>query len=226
MARTQRNRSTAGFSLIELLVVIAIIAVLIGILLPTLPGVRDSARRTACQANLRSFGQLITLYQDANKRVFPVARALPYPWLTSEDDVPSLPEVFDAAGLITPETEAWQCPGDRVVWREEYTDPETGLTERGNASYRYRWSFDPFGIVDIRGRTFEELSSQISQGPARRRIVEFQPWTLPLMIDNDGATLFTEPQFGEKEINVDFFHRTRNVLYADGVVRGTESTGG
>jgi prepilin-type N-terminal cleavage/methylation domain-containing protein/prepilin-type processing-associated H-X9-DG protein len=55
-------RSKRGFTLIELLVVIAILAILIGILLPSLGKARESARSLKCAANLRNVGQAVTIY--------------------------------------------------------------------------------------------------------------------------------------------------------------------
>ncbi len=129
-----------AFTLIELLVVIAIISVLIGLLLPAVQKVRESAARIKCQNNMKQMALAMHLYHDSMGvlpfGVLPAAQApnllgfhvyiLPYM------DQQDLYNKFDfaqpydgvinlALGLI--KVPIYQCPTSRQPYTQ-YGSPE------------------------------------------------------------------------------------------------------
>lgn len=65
------KRKCNGFTLIELLITIAIIAILAGMLLPTLNKAREKAKEITCTGNLRQIGMASLSYTSDNQDYLP-----------------------------------------------------------------------------------------------------------------------------------------------------------
>lgn len=156
---TRPNHHRSGFTLIELLVQISIIALLIGMLMPTIAKVDQIATKTVCASNLRQIGLGIQAYQDAHANKFPEARYMPDPFISLFPDDPGLPQTLKHE--MPAKSQVYRCRGD-----DGYIFDRTGISYTFNAS--------------LAGRQIDETWF------ARR--VKFHITEIPVAYDCDGNT--------------------------------------
>ncbi|HIG26916.1 MAG TPA: type II secretion system protein [Verrucomicrobiales bacterium] len=103
-----------GFTLIELLVVIAVIAILAGMLLPTLGRAKERARRSTCINNIRTFTMATIMYADDNEGWYPRASSVHPPYYATH----TFRDVFNRDYSIS--REQFYCPSNRSWNRDDF----------------------------------------------------------------------------------------------------------
>ncbi len=124
LEKTQASHRNPAFTLIELLVVIAIIAVLAGMLLPTLGNAKTRAHAIACMNNTRQLMLAWRVYADDNRENFVPNEPGETGWVAgwmdfrpANDDNTNLQflveERFAKLGPYTRSAGIYKCPADR-----------------------------------------------------------------------------------------------------------------
>ncbi len=198
--RTRVRHRACAFTLLELLVVIAIVAILAGLLLPTLGRSKAQAYNTACVNNLRQLGMAIRLYADGNQERMPSAEILPTQPIDPQHPLPRICDVLAtyvgrAAGTNTNSATVFKCPADRAG----------RFAAQGSS---YEWNFDLNGhrIDETRSDdAFLLLKKGDFSGGVTNFSQTFPPATIPLLLDYEEFHP-RPPKFG------------KNVAFMDGHV--------
>ncbi len=147
------NSARSAFTLVELLVVIGIIALLIGILLPTLSQARRAAGSVACLSNQRQLGQGLIFFVQEHDNYLPKIWFNDFPsyetYLAGSPDWGFRDPLWGwdyvlKSKYLDGSNDVFGCYGDSSnLRRGEWNDGwnlENKLDDNIPASYRYNWT--------------------------------------------------------------------------------------
>lgn len=168
-------RSTSrAFTLIELLVVIAVIALLLGLLLPSLASARERAKQIRCAANIKQLLVACHLYAGDWKETLPGPNfGTPRGWLYTIDPVV---RAYRAPFLAGPATGTlWTYLGGEEALNPDQTPRTNGLMLTATAQiYRCPSHREPFsGTANLTSYIFSGVLTGYGRRTWSYRISDF-----------------------------------------------------
>lgn len=152
-ARKRVFAARAGFTLIEVLVVVAIIALLIAILLPSLNGARRKAQEVQCATNLRTCGQGIAFYLEANNDVYcsPNWASLIHKYIQKYSKGRKVDNT--AFGTMTVGAEFYLCPSDPIY----HQSSSVYIPSVGRVTYALSYGVNDSLLFKVRSSSLAKL---------------------------------------------------------------------
>jgi prepilin-type N-terminal cleavage/methylation domain-containing protein len=193
MPRISRQ-SREGFTLIELLVVVGIIAVLLGVLLPTLSKARQAAVQATCMSNQRQIAMALMMYMNEHKGFFP---AFIQPVPTPAPAVPDAVWIFQyIPGVYMKENpKSFMCPADdlkRLDWMGDRGPFPRLFSRIPDVYYSYAYNVDlPKKLLPVyKGGGPPPVSLQAGNyNPVWYRGIRQPPETVAFFETGSGASL-------------------------------------
>jgi prepilin-type N-terminal cleavage/methylation domain-containing protein/prepilin-type processing-associated H-X9-DG protein len=199
------RRLLCGFTLIELLVTIAIIAILAGLLFPTIAASRQKAQSVKCMAQLKQWGQAFNGYLSENNGVYPSGGGSgtinvndPAAWFNAVAKFAGEIPLMDRVATKQPK------PGDKSL----FSCPSASQSELPGKPVFLSYALND--QVFVTGRTTGNIGV-----PALRQSHLAKPSTFPLLFD----AAVDSGQGGSDKLKLRHIKSTGNILFADGRVQ-------
>jgi prepilin-type N-terminal cleavage/methylation domain-containing protein/prepilin-type processing-associated H-X9-DG protein len=177
-----------SFTLIELLVVIAIIAILAGMLLPSLAKAKRQGAQAVCINNLKQLGYGMIMYLDSNEDTFPgTASRNTYGfqltdwiyWRTNIQQFPPVEQSPVAMHIGSVQSNLFRCPLDK-------NDTARIAMTDGHGPYLYSYSLNSYDVENNRNRGMASIMRAGAWFPFK--MAHVQRPTAKIMFAEENAT--------------------------------------